>query len=328
MISIEEIYDNLFYYIDNSRMQRWGSSLRALAGEKLITNIHGDMTRWMTALNQLPDISSASIDLNAATITIGEDSNLDEQQQKELLEGLKGLSPWRKGPFNFFGTHINTEWRSDWKWERISPHLPDLKHKVILDVGCGSGYHCWRMLGAGAERVIGIDPSKLFLMQFLSVKKYVGDAAPIDFLPFKMEEIPANLESFDITFSMGVLYHRRSPIDHLYELKGALKSGGQVVLETLVIDGEEGHTLVPEDRYAMMRNVWFIPTPETLIAWMKRVGFKEVQLVDLSETSTEEQRSTEWMTYQSLSDFLDPNDPQKTIEGYQSPKRATLIATK
>ena len=56
---------------------------------------------------------------------------------------------------------------------------------------------------------------------------------------------------------MGVLYHRRSPIDHLLELKGCLQTGGELVLETLVIDGGLGEVLVPENRYAKMRNVWF-----------------------------------------------------------------------
>ena len=50
--------------------------------------------------------------------------------------------------------------------------------------------------------------------------------------------------------------------------------------------------------------------------------------MDIDITSVEEQRATDWMTYQSLKDFLDPNDPTKTIEGYPAPMRATLIATK
>lgn len=328
MLALEETYDDLFNYIDNSRLVSWATEIRRLATEKLIENIHGDIARWSAAVNLLPDVSASTLDIKAPAITIGKTSDLDESQHVQLQDALKGLSPWRKGPFNFFGTHINTEWRSDWKWDRISPHLPNLTHKAILDVGCGSGYHCWRMLGAGAGRVIGIDPSQLFLMQFLAVKKYAPKNAPIDLLPFRMEEIPTNLEGFDVTFSMGVLYHRRAPIDHLLELKGTLCPGGTLVLETLVTDGPLGHSLMPEDRYAMMRNVWFIPSTSTLELWLKRAGFRDVRLVDVSVTTTEEQRATEWMTYQSLADFLDPDDSTKTIEGYPGPKRATFIATK
>ncbi|MBR9800034.1 MAG: DUF1698 domain-containing protein, partial [Gammaproteobacteria bacterium] len=41
-----------------------------------------------------------------------------------------------------------------------------------------------------------------------------------------------------------------------------------------------------------------------------------------------EQRATDWMTYHSLSDFLDPADPSLTREGHPAPRRAVLIATR
>ena len=143
-----------------------------------------------------------------------------------------------------------------------------------------------------------------------------------------MEDVQAQLEHFDTVFSMGVLYHRKSPIDHLYELKGALKPGGELVLETLVVEGELGYSLMPEDRYAMMRNVWYLPSVPTLELWLRRSGFTDIKCVDLDQTSLDEQRSTEWMDFQSLSDFLDPTNPNLTAEGYPAPLRATLVALK
>ena len=53
---------------------------------------------------------------------------------------------------------------------------------------------------------------------------------------------------------MGVLYHRKDPINHLEHLKRWVKPGGQLVLETLVVDGDETTCLVPPDRYARMNN--------------------------------------------------------------------------
>ena len=138
--------------------------------------------------------------------------------------------------------------------------------------------------------------------------------------------MPYGLKAFDTVFSMGVLYHRRSPLDHLYELRDSLRSGGELVLETLVIDGGLNEVLVPEDRYAMMRNVWFLPTCDTLISWLGRCGFKNIRLVDVTKTSIEEQRSTEWMQFQSLKDFLKPDDSSLTYEGYPAPKRAIILA--
>mgnify|MGYP002266555368 FL=1 len=198
-------------------------------------------------------------------------------------------------------------------------------HPAVLSGG--SGYHCWRMLGEGARRVIGIDPGLLFMFQFLSVKRYLGEV-PVDLLPVRMEDLPENLGAFDTTFSMGVLYHRRSPLDHLLELKGTLRRGGELVLETLVVEGPEGHSLMPEDRYGQMRNVWFLPSCDTLLRWLDRTGYRNARVVDVTDTTTDEQRSTDWMRFNSLQDFLDPNDPSKTIEGYPGPRRATIIAEK
>jgi len=242
-----------------------------------------------------------------------------------LHSQLKALHPWRKGPYNLFGIHIDTEWRSDWKWNRLKNHIAPLEHRLVLDVGCGNGYHCWRMLGAGAKTVIGIDPMMLNVMQFQLVRKLYGEA-PVYVLPMGIEDMPYGLKAFDTAFSMGVLYHRRSPIDHLMELRDCLKPGGELVLETLVIDGGLGQVLLPEDRYARMRNVWFLPSCDTLIGWLKRCGFKNIRLVDVTVTSIEEQRTTEWMTFHSLKDFLDAENPQLTCEGLPAPKRAIVIA--
>ena len=114
---------------------------------------------------------------------------------------------------------------------------------------------------------------------------------------------------------MGVLYHRRSPLDHLWQLKDQLVPGGELVLETLVVEGDENTVLVPGDRYAQMRNVYFIPSAAAQ-QWLEKCGFIDVRIVDACVTSTEEQRRTEWMTTESLADFLDPQDSSKTREGY------------
>jgi tRNA (mo5U34)-methyltransferase len=181
------------------------------------------------------------------------------------------------------------------------------------------------MLGAGAAEVIGIDPTPLFVMQFWALQKYLRQDT-VWVLPLAMEGVPGKLQAFDTVFSMGVLYHRRSPFDHLQELKDSLRPGGQLVLETLVIEGGAGATLVPEGRYARMGNVWFLPSCDTLLGWLGKLGFVDAELVDVNVTSTEEQRSTDWMRFHSLQEFLAPGEPEKTVEGYPAPRRAIVTA--
>ncbi|MFN6881590.1 tRNA 5-methoxyuridine(34)/uridine 5-oxyacetic acid(34) synthase CmoB, partial [Proteus mirabilis] len=274
----------------------------------------------------LPEITPTELNLKQGVIA-NKTPALSTGEQLGLTNILKALMPWRKGPFSLYGVNIDTEWRSDWKWDRVLPHLSPLKGRLVLDVGCGSGYHMWRMLGEGADFVVGIDPTQLFLCQFEAVRKLLGNDQRAHLIPVGIEQMP-ELNAFDTVFSMGVLYHRRSPLDHLWQLKNQLVSGGELVLESLVIDGDEFQCLIPGERYAQMRNVYFIPSAKMLKVWLEKCGFKDVRIVDENVTSLEEQRKTDWMVTDSLEAFLDPLDHTKTVEGYPAPKRAILIATK
>lgn len=321
MIDYQPLYNNLL----DAKADAWVKVLPQQLATALDLTRHGNLEQWQTVIECLPKLATTHRLLDTDAVQIGLSDDLSEAARMQLEHQLKALHPWRKGPYNLFGINIDTEWRSDWKWNRLKNHISPLKHRMVLDVGCGNGYHCWRMLGAGAKMVIGIDPLLLNVMQFQLVRKLHGEA-PLYVLPLGMEELPYGLNAFDTVFSMGVLYHRRSPIDHLLELRDCLQPGGELVLETLVIEGRLGEVLLPEGRYARMRNVWFLPSCETLISWLKRCGFKNIRLVDVTATSIEEQRSTEWMKFNSLKDFLSAENPQLTCEGLPAPKRAIIIA--
>jgi len=309
----------------DSEMGRWAEILQQQIDSGLSHQRYGDLARWQRSLEALPNIKSDTITLTAPRVGASSATQIDNDTAGQLREALMGLHPWRKGPYDLFGVHIDTEWRSDWKWDRLKDTIEPLEGKRVLDVGCGSGYHCWRMLGKGAAEVIGIDPTPLFIMQFSALQKYLLQKN-IWVLPVGIQDVPSKLKAFDTVFSMGILYHRRSPMDHLQDLKDCLRPGGQLVLETLVIEGELGDTLVPEGRYARMGNVWFLPSCATLISWLKKMGYVEPQLIDVSATTPEEQRSTDWMHFHSLSDFLDSDDASKSIEGHPAPRRAIITA--
>jgi tRNA (mo5U34)-methyltransferase len=315
-------------------MAEWAARLPVQLYELLEGRPHGDMQRWRKAIDRMPLPVTRHLYLDRARIQVGEGPDSTPEQRDALRESLQVLHPWRKGPYLLHGVSVETEWRSDWKWDRLSPHIAPLDGRRVLDVGCGNGYHCWRMLGAGAQMVVGIDPTMLFFAQFQALARLFGAAdTPLRIervlhLPLGIEGVPPALAAFDSVFSMGVLYHRRAPVDHLVELRDTLRPGGELVLETLIVEGDERTVLLPSGRYAKMRNVWFIPSVAALELWLRRAGFTDIRTVDVTPTTSQEQRSTEWMRFESLSDFLDPADSSFTIEGYPAPRRAIVLANR
>ena len=314
-----------YQQIATTNLSNWLETL-PLQLKEWETQTHGDYVKWSKIVDFLPSLDADEIDLKSA-VKSDRTSPLSEGEKQRIIHHLKQLMPWRKGPYHLFGIHIDCEWRSDFKWDRVLPHLAPLQGRTILDVGCGSGYHMWRMVGEGAKMVVGIDPTELFLCQFEAVRKLLNNDRRVNLIPLGIEQMQP-LAAFDTVFSMGVLYHRKSPLDHLSQLKNQLVKGGELVLETLVVDGDVNTVLVPTDRYAKMKNVYFIPSVAALINWLEKVGFTNVRCVDVATTTLEEQRKTDWLENESLIDFLDPNDHCKTIEGYQAPKRAVILANK
>jgi len=318
-----EDLERLFAELSDAGASQWVDLLRSSSREILAPKKHGHLTKWREIISQLPEIPVRHTDFASPAATFGEP--IPEDQQMKLREQLRAFHPWRKGPFSLFGIHLDTEWRSDLKWQRIVPHV-EMADKDILDIGCGNGYYGWRMLGAGARRVVGIEPYPLYNMQHAIFKHYAPQMANY-VVPASDRDLVPNLRLFDIVFSMGVLYHSKHPIGHLESLRQAIKPGGVCVLETLVIEGNSETALFPKDRYAKMRNVWLIPSTLMLDRLLKRVGFKHIELVDVTSTTSTEQRSTEWMTFESLADFLDPDDSTLTFEGYPAPRRAIFVAS-
>jgi tRNA (mo5U34)-methyltransferase len=318
-------YQHFLSLLPNTPLAPWLETLPEKLARACSPNKHGRLPEWEQILASLPCMKAKFIDLNDAQIRLGKPDELTFPEIQTLEQSLRALHPWRKGPFNLFGIEIDTEWHSDWKWARLAQAIEPLQSRRILDVGCGSGYHGLRMLGDGAKQVIGIEPIMLYVVQFHAIRHFAPEL-PMDVLPLLLEDLPEDTKAFDTVFSMGVLYHQRSPIDHLLQLHGNLRPGGELVLETLILEGNDGRVLTPADRYAKMRNVWFIPDVATLQTWLKRSRFIEAKVVDITPTTIEEQRSTDWMQFESLVNFLDPNDPTRTIEGYPAPVRAILTA--
>ena len=283
----------------------WEKTILPIVNERLADSAHGNLAGWKAVLDKLPAGNPCPQDIGS------------------LRALLMQLIPWRKGPFQVHGFTIDAEWQSDLKWARLIDHIEPLAGRRVLDVGAGNGWYCLQMRKAGAEIVIGIDPTVLFVVQFEAIRK-ICDSRHTHVLPLKLEDLPKETHAFDTTFSMRVLYHRRDPLAHLAELRETLRAGGELVLETLVFPGDDLRVHEPEDRYARMRNVWHLPTIPALQGWLRDAGFERLRVIDVSTTTPAEQRRTEWMPFESLAQALDADNPDLTVEGLPAPTRAIL----
>ncbi|TEU22857.1 MAG: tRNA 5-methoxyuridine(34)/uridine 5-oxyacetic acid(34) synthase CmoB [Gammaproteobacteria bacterium] len=286
---------------------------------------NGNIPRWEKAIESIKNQAQGSVQYATPYLKI----NSQNINKEPLENSLKQLTPWRKGPYQIADLQLDSEWRGDMKWDRVTPHIQPLKGKTVLDVGAGNGYFTYLMALSGAEIALGIEPFLLFNYQFQAIRSLINNPPNAFVLPLKLEQMPAE-SSFDTVFSMGVLYHQKDHLLHLQQLKNVMAEGGELILETLVIDAIHGEKIIPEDRYARMRNVWCLPSTGTLHTWLEQVGFNDIKLVDVTKTTPEEQRATHWIgdNTQSLQDFLDPNNDNLTIEGLPAPKRAIFVCQK
>ncbi len=282
--------------------------------------------RFLNPLFSIHRFKAEFKDFSGDTVVIGRKEELNDAERKLVYNSLKSLMPWRKGPFSVFGIEIDAEWRSYRKWNRFKPYLPDFKGKVVCDIGCNNGYYMFKMADLNPDCVLGLDPTVQYYCQFNALNSFAG----LDFLNFQLlgvEHIDLFEGCFDVVFLMGILYHHPNPVDILKKVRLSLKEGGYIVVESQGIEGDLPVALFPEKRYAKVPGTYFVPTPSCLENFLKRSGFKNVKIVCTHKMSSLEQRSTEWMVYQSYKDFVN-EDNTLTVEGYPAPIRIYAIASK
>lgn len=283
--------------------------------------------RYREPMMSLAELRASFCDFSSDALTIGKRDELSVEQYTMVGRALRAFMPWRKGPFNIFGHTIDAEWRSERKWNRLLPFLPDLRDKVIADIGCNNGYYMFRMAHHRPRFVLGFEPMAQHYFTFQTLNSLAGRSdLAIELLG--VEHLNLFPECFDLLFLMGIIYHRHSPIDVLRNIYDSLKPGGTLILESQAIPGDESTALFPQRTYAKAPGVWFIPTGLCLENWLARIGFREINLFCRHPMSSEEQRKTDWMHFESYEDFIDKNNSQLTIEGYPAPWRVFIKAIK
>ena len=313
--------DDLLTFFDDFSLNKISKKCLAISNKAFQVN-NGNIPKWSQAIDTIDALPKGKVALKQPYISINQDG-IDSEL---LMEALHKLIPWRKGPFMINGLALESEWDGDMKWQRITKHIKPLENKLVLDVGAGNGYFTIRMAMEGANRVLGIEPFLLFNYQFRAIKSMIKSPLNALLLPIKLEDMPKK-PIFDTVFSMGVLYHQRDHMAHFSQLREMMVPDAELVIETLVIEGPEDYILVPKGRYAQMRNVYSIPSIKTLKSWLNDANFNNIRVVDVSKTTTAEQRKTPWIgeNRASLEDFLDPLDDSLTIEGYPAPVRAIVL---
>lgn len=291
----------------------------------LLNSAKKGVERFRRLSEQVRDIRADFCDPAGDVVRIGRAAELSAADRERVLATLQGFMPWRKGPFNVFGIDIDAEWRSERKWRRVLPALPELRDKVVADIGCSNGYYMFRMAAHGPRLVVGLEPYLQHYFAFRTLNGFAGFANLV-VEPLGVEHIALYRGCFDVVFLMGILYHRVSPVEVLRDIHAAMRPAGVLIVESQGIPGNEPVALFPEKRYAKVPGTYFVPTAACLGNWLIRAGFVDVEVFCTHAMSGAEQRRTAWMTFESYDDFIDPDNPALTVEGYPAPIRVFIKA--
>jgi tRNA (mo5U34)-methyltransferase len=270
------------------------------------------------------NLSGTDINLHADAISATLPPGVEYEGLKDIC---RSLISWRTGPYQLGEFALDTEWRSHMKWRRVSPMIPQRSGMRIADVGCSNGYFLYKLSTLHPEIAIGFDPVERCWLQFALLQSILR-VPNLAFLPMGILGLDAFPDFFDFILCMGVIYHQRDQALAVRKLYDATRPGGHVLLESLVVPGDEPLTITPPDRYAKMRNAWTMPSAASLKTLFLNAGFQDVRVKSFGPLTTFEQRRTELAPFESLSDFLDPNDPSRTVEGHPAPHTAAVIGRK
>jgi tRNA (mo5U34)-methyltransferase len=192
-------------------------------------------------------------------------------------------------PDHFLGNYPETKWR---RFEHAIPR--DLTGASVLDIGCNAGFYSIEMKRRGADRVLGIDSSEMYLAQARFAAEMCG--VEIELKQLSVYGVASLRERFDLVLFMGVLYHLRHPLLAL-DLLHEHVVGDTLVFQTLQRGAEAKRPLEPdypfaetelfdapgtpravfiEQSFAGDPTNWWVPNPACSQALLRSAGFELV----------------------------------------------------
>ena len=108
------------------------------------------------------------------------------------------------------------------EWSQLRPLFPDMEGKMVLDLGCGYGWHCKFAAEQGARQVLGLDISEKMLEE---ARRRCQDGK-IEYRLQGIEDYEYPNEAWDLVVS-NLALHYISDLDRVFALvKRTLKPGG------------------------------------------------------------------------------------------------------
>ena len=91
-------YQDLYTALREAQAGAWADLLPAQIAAALDPSCHGNLPRWQALLARLPALSPSLRGLAGDVVQIGRAEDITEADRTHLLEILRELIPWRKGP--------------------------------------------------------------------------------------------------------------------------------------------------------------------------------------------------------------------------------------
>lgn len=98
------------------------------------------------------------------------------------------------------------------EWHQLKELFPDVENKVVLDLGCGYGWHCMYAASRKAEKILGIDQSKGMIEEARKRNKHER----IHYEVCGLEEYEYPREAYDLVISNLVLHYVKD-LDQVFE---------------------------------------------------------------------------------------------------------------